>query len=82
MSTRTLVAGGNSMTTNTLRAGNANGDMAVNINDFSVLATTFGLANGMTGYDARADFDSNNAVNIADFVLLAINFGQMGAPLP
>jgi glycosidase/fibronectin type 3 domain-containing protein len=82
MSTMTLAAGANSMTTDTLRAGNANGDMVVNINDFSLLAGSFGLSDGMTGYDARADFDGNNVVNVADFVLLAVNFGAMGTPMP
>ncbi|MCL0095651.1 cohesin domain-containing protein [Dehalococcoidia bacterium] len=58
----------------TLLEGNANGDHVINIADFSILAGSFGKAEGDEAFDRRADFDRNGIVNIADFSLLAGNF--------
>jgi hypothetical protein len=56
--------------------GNANDDNKINIQDFGILAATYGKVAGDTGYDARADFDRNGKINIADFGLLAANYGK------
>ncbi|MCL0078809.1 hypothetical protein M1O56_03990 [Dehalococcoidia bacterium] len=58
----------------TLLEGNANGDHLINMMDFSILAGSFGKAEGDEAFDKRADFDRNGIVNIADFSLLAGNF--------
>jgi hypothetical protein len=69
-STSTIVALG------TLLEGNANDDNKVNIQDFGLLAKTYGRSNNDAGFDARADFDRNNKINITDFGLLAANYGK------
>jgi hypothetical protein len=46
--------------------------------DFSILVTTFGLAEGDPGFDGRADFNEDGFVTLLDFSLLASNFGQGG----
>jgi hypothetical protein len=63
-----------------MRAGDANNDNRVDVGDFSVARSTFGLEIGNPGYDARADFNGDGTVNIADFNLLRQNFGSGGAP--
>ncbi|MDZ4769658.1 MAG: dockerin type I domain-containing protein [Chloroflexota bacterium] len=63
----------------TLREGDANNDNSVNINDFSILAASFGKSSGIDGFDPRADFNMDGTVNISDFSLLAGNFGMTGA---
>jgi hypothetical protein len=62
----------------TLLAGDVDGNNAVTIIDFSILRASFGLAQGQTGYDARADLNENGAVDILDFSLLRANFGLAG----
>ncbi|MEL7432373.1 MAG: malectin domain-containing carbohydrate-binding protein [Chloroflexota bacterium] len=49
--TLTLVAGENAYTFGTMQAGDANNDNQVSALDFSVLTTTFNLADGNAGYD-------------------------------
>jgi hypothetical protein len=57
--------------------GDANGDMAVNLEDFSLLKANFGGA-GPVG-----DFNGDVAVNLADFSILKNYFGQQfGAAVP
>jgi hypothetical protein len=63
-----------------LRAGDADSDNTVSIADFNILRSTFGLSQGQTGYDNRADFTGDAVVNSADFNLLRLNFGTGGAP--
>ncbi len=60
----------------TLLEGDADGSNVVNLDDFSLLAKTYGKSTGESGYDARADFDGNGIINIADFSLLAANYGK------
>jgi hypothetical protein len=61
----------------TLLEGNANDDNKINIQDFGILAATYGKAAGNSGFDARADFDRSGNINIADFGLLAANYGKL-----
>ncbi len=74
----TLSNAGNSTTTPILLEGDANDDNTTTITDFSILASSFGKAQGQVGYDSRADFTGDNAVTLPDFSLLATNFGQAG----
>jgi hypothetical protein len=60
----------------TLITGDVNGDNAVTILDFSLLSASFGLSQGQTGFDPRADLDANNIVDIIDFSLLSSSFGS------
>jgi hypothetical protein len=60
----------------TLLDGNANNDAKINIQDFGVLASTYGKSAGDSGFNAQADFDRNNKVNISDFGILAANYGK------
>ena len=55
-----------------LRAGDLNGDEAVDIVDFSLFRMRFASA------DALADLDNNGWVDIVDFSLLRSNFGLRG----
>ncbi|MBK8027336.1 MAG: S8 family serine peptidase [Chloroflexi bacterium] len=72
-----LVLGSNAIAVPQLRGGDANNDNFVNIQDFSMLAATFGTTN----VDAPADFSGDGVVNITDFSILASNFGQAGSTL-
>ncbi len=80
--TRALDQGNNVFSIGTMREGDANGDNVININDFSILAATFGKSDGQAGYDDRADFSDNGVVDLTDFTLQAANFGQAGAAMP
>jgi hypothetical protein len=75
---RNVAISGNNTSVNvgTLLEGNANNDEKVNIQDFGILASTYGKLSGDAGFDARADFDRNDKINITDFGLLAANYGK------
>lgn len=73
-----IAAGANTIGSLALRGGDANNENVVNIQDFSILAGTFGRLSSDAAYDGRADFNGDTVVNITDFSLLAINFGQQG----
>jgi hypothetical protein len=60
--------------------GDADDNNAVSASDFNVVKLTFGIVAGDPGYDARADFSSDDVVNSQDFNLLRANFGLSGAP--
>ena len=62
----------------TLLAGDVDGNNSITIIDFSILRASFGLSEGQTGYDARADLNANGTVDILDFSLLRTNFGLAG----
>ena len=78
----TVVAGPNSDTVDELRAGDANNDNFVTLQDFSILAGTFNLQTGSTGYDARADFNGDGFVTLLDFSLQSSNFNTQGEEIP
>lgn len=59
-------------------AGDASNDNLVDITDFSILHSTFGVLPFAPPYDARADFTGDNLVDSTDFSLLAGNFGRLG----
>jgi hypothetical protein len=71
-----ISAPGTSLDMGTLLEGNANDDNVLNIQDFGIMAASYGKSSGDAGYDPRADFDRNGRVNIADFGLLAANYGK------
>ncbi|NUQ05481.1 MAG: hypothetical protein HUU31_16450 [Anaerolineae bacterium] len=75
----TLISGTNTFSAGILKEGDANDNNAVNISDFSILASSFGSTQGQPGYDSRADFNGDGPVTIADFSLLAASFGLVGA---
>ncbi|HRK30156.1 MAG TPA: PEP-CTERM sorting domain-containing protein [Tepidisphaeraceae bacterium] len=61
--------------------GDATLDRAINLDDFTALAASFGGAGGW----ANGDFNGDALVNLDDFTVLAANFGFTGAgdmPLP
>jgi len=74
----TLAAGINAVALGTLLEGDANNDNYVTLLDFSILVSTYGVCQGMGGYDDRADFNEDSCVTLLDFSLLATNFGQSG----
>lgn len=53
-----------------LDAGNANGDKIVDINDFGMLMSSWGLS------DINIDFDGNGVVDIGDFSALMSSWGK------
>jgi hypothetical protein len=76
--TLTLNSGTNSASFGELLGGDANNDNVADFLDFSVLVSTFDLAQGDAGYDARADFNGDNQVDFLDFSLLVSNFDIHG----
>lgn len=70
--------GTNTVTFGVALAGDANGDNTVSSLDFSLLAATFNLTSGDTGFNPNADFNGDNVVSSLDFSLLASNFNQVG----
>ena len=76
--TVTISAGANVLDVGELIAGDANDDNQISLLDFSILAATYNLSSGNTGYDARADFNGDNQVSLLDFSLFATNFNVPG----
>ena len=57
--------------------GDITGDGFVNLMDYSVLFSSFGLKLGDSGYDPRANIAGNdNAVNLLDYSVLFANFSN------
>jgi hypothetical protein len=75
---RTLTADVAPIHVGLLAEGDANLDGQIDILDFSLLASSYGLATGQAGYEPRADFDGDGAVGLLDFSLLASNYGMSG----
>lgn len=59
--------------------GDVNGDGAVTLVDFSLLARSFNLRLGDPNYDPRADFNGDSTVSLADFSLLATYFNRVAS---
>ena len=53
-----------------------NEDMVVNLDDFFLFASQFGMASGQGGFDPHFDLDQNGVINLADFFIFADNFGR------
>jgi Synergist-CTERM protein sorting domain-containing protein len=62
----------------TRRLGDADGDDAVSLTDFSLLAGAFGTGIGGANYASGADFDDDRRISIRDFAILAYSYGQTG----
>ncbi len=75
----TVRNGANTAEFGPLPEGDANNDNYVTLLDFSVLASTYGKAEGGQGFDGRADFNEDNYITLLDFSLLATNFGRSGS---
>ena len=60
-----------------LSPGDANGDGAVDLQDFGLLKDNFGTTSGATW--SQGDFNGDGAVDLQDFGLLKDNFGTGGA---
>lgn len=58
------------------RAGDFDGNGAVNFDDFFAFAGAFGTAQGQAGFDARFDMDGNGRVEFNDFFVFAEVFGH------
>lgn len=82
VTTVTIVSGANTASVAELRAGDANNDNFVTLQDFSILAGTFNLQEGGAGFDPRADFNGDGFVTLVDFSLLASNFNTQGEEIP
>jgi autotransporter-associated beta strand protein len=54
--------------------GDINGDRHVDIADFGLFSTTFGLHTGQNGFLSAFDFNSDGVIDIADFGQFAIRF--------
>ncbi len=65
---------------NLMRAGDANNDNLVTVQDFNIQKSMFGRSCNPSCPDPRADFNSDSLINILDFNLLKPNFGTSGAP--
>jgi hypothetical protein len=74
-----IVPGTNQVYFGTLREGDANNDNIVNINDVTLLTTSFGKSSGQLGFLDNCDFNRDGLVNINDVTLMAMNFGTAGA---
>jgi hypothetical protein len=74
----TIISGINSHNFGSLREGDVDHNNFINIIDFSILSTNFGMCEGTAGYDERADFNGDNCVILVDFSLLSSNFGEEG----
>ncbi|MBC7234517.1 MAG: hypothetical protein H5T69_01655 [Chloroflexi bacterium] len=78
LSAQTLAPDGPPLDMGLLAEGDANLDGRIDVFDFSLLASSYGLAEGQPGYDPRADFDGDGAIQLYDFSLLASNYGLVG----
>jgi len=78
----TVTSGTNTVSVNELKAGDANDDNFVTLQDFSILAGSFNLQSGSSGYDARADFNGDGFVTLLDFSLQSSNFNTQGEEIP
>jgi hypothetical protein len=70
----TVIAPSTMVNLGTLLEGNANNNNLINIQDFGLLATSYGKIIGNPSFNVMADFDRNDIVNIFDFGLLATNY--------
>lgn len=58
-----------------LCAGDVDGDGGTALSDLAALLASYGLSLGDPGYNANADFDSNNTVDLGDLAFLLSDYG-------
>ncbi len=76
-----VVSGANTLDMGELKAGDANNDNKVSLEDSSITSGTFNVLPGGTGFDIRADFNGDGKVTLEDFSLMAGNFNTAGDTL-
>jgi hypothetical protein len=54
--------------------GDANGDSRIDIADFGLFATTYGLSTGQGGYIQYFDYNNDGRIDVADFGQFAIRY--------
>ena len=57
--------------------GDSNGDRRVDIADFGLFSTSYGLHTGQTGFLAYLDFNNDGTIDIVDFGQFAIRMFTM-----
>ncbi len=66
-------------TSTTLCTADLDGDLAVNLEDFSIFIAQFGNGVADCGSGCTADLDGNDAVNLDDFSIFIAQFGNTAA---
>lgn len=61
-----------------LENGDCNGDNAVDISDYAILARSFGSSRGMPAFEPGADLNGDQFVDISDYVIMAFRYGTAG----
>jgi hypothetical protein len=64
----------------TLLAGDLNGDNVVDLQDFNILAASYGSAVGGESWNPVADLNGDGVIDLNDFDLLTSNYGIGGDP--
>ncbi|MCW5848649.1 MAG: hypothetical protein KIT87_00935 [Anaerolineae bacterium] len=59
-------------------AGDANGDLKIDLFDLTIVASAYDIEYGAPGWDNRADINGDGAVDIFDLVLVSQNFDLRG----
>lgn len=70
---------GNTLILADLRAGDINGDNAINLADASAMNQPFGKSIDQAGYNPLSDLNCDGQINLADVSLLNAAFGLSGA---
>lgn len=65
-----------------LVAGDINNDNEINIQDFSIFATSYGTVAGESEFNPMCDLDCSSSIDIADFSLFGASYGLDGVSLP
>ena len=56
-----------------------NGDGRVNLSDFLLFASQFGLSRGDEQYDTKYDLDGDGTIEFGDFLIFGRSFGKGGS---
>lgn len=62
----------------TLKAGDANGDNSIDLDDLLMLAKAYGARTGERNYDLNSDFDMDGRNGLSDLIRLSINYKLRG----
>jgi len=63
-------------------AGDLNNDNSINIQDFSLFSTAYGLNENDDAFNPLADLNCDGVISIPDFSLFSAGFPATGTPLP